>query len=121
LPADFVRFANEFPEVTLILAHLGNSGVTADSPDLQVRAIQASRHGNVYVDTSSAQSLLPGLVEWAVHEIGPERILFGSDTPLYFAASQRARIDDAEIGDNEKRKILLENAQRVFPSLAVSA
>ena len=90
MPLDFVPFADDFPEVTLILAHLGNSGEAGESPELQVRAIQASRHGNVYVDTSSAQSILPGLIEWAVSEIGAERILFGTDTPLYFAPSQRA-------------------------------
>ena len=32
LPADFVPFANDFPEVTLILAHLGNSGRRACLP-----------------------------------------------------------------------------------------
>lgn len=114
LPADFVPFANDFPEVTLILAHLGNSGA-AGSSELQVRAIQASRHGNVYVDTSSAQSLLPGLIEWAASEVGAERILFGTDTPIYFAPSQRARIDHADLTDEQKRMILWDNARRILP------
>lgn len=114
VPADFVPLANEFPEVTLILAHLGFSGATGQSPDLQVRAIQAARHGNLYTDTSSAQSILPGLIEWAVNEVGPERILFGTDTPLYSASAQRARIDFAEIGDEQRRMILWKNAQRIL-------
>jgi predicted TIM-barrel fold metal-dependent hydrolase len=101
--------------VTLILAHLGNSGAAGDSAELQVRAIQAARHGNVYADTSSAQSLLPGLIEWAVGEVGAERILFGTDTPLYFAPSQRARIDHADLSDEQKRLILWENARRILP------
>ena len=115
VPADLVEFANAHRNVTLILAHLGNGGDAGGSTELQVRAIQASRHGNVYVDTSSARSLLPGLVEWAVHEVGADRILFGTDTPLYFAAMQRSRIDHSEITDQEKRLILFENAQRIFP------
>ena len=115
LPADFVPLANDFPEVTLILAHLGNSGAKGDSPELQVRAIQAARHGNVYVDTSSAQSLLPGLIEWAVGEVGAERLLFGTDTPLYFAPSQRARINHADLSDDQKRMILWDNARRILP------
>lgn len=114
MPADLVTLANDFPEVSLILAHLGNSGAAGSSPELQVRAIQASRHGNVYVDTSSSQSLLPGLIEWAVGEVGADRILFGSDTPLYFAPSQRARIDYADLTDAQKRLILWENAQRLL-------
>jgi len=115
MPADFVPFANDFPQATLILAHLGNSGDAIDSSELQVRAIQAARHGNVYADTSSAQSLLPGIIEWAVGEIGAERILFGSDTPLYFSPSQRARIDHADLSDAHKRMILWENARRILP------
>ena len=116
-PEDFVELANAFPNVTLILAHLGNGGGAAGDPTLQVRAIQACRHGNVYVDTSSARSIMPGLVEWAVAEIGAERILFGTDTPLYSTAMQRARIDTAGISDDDKRKILCENAQRLLPSI----
>lgn len=115
LPADFIPFANDFPEATLIFAHLGNSGDAVDYPELQVRAIQASRHGNVYADTSSGQSLLPGLIEWAVAEVGAERILFGTDTPLYFAPSQRARIDHADLSDEQKRMILRDNARRILP------
>jgi uncharacterized protein len=114
MPADFLPFADAFPEATLILAHLGNSGDTADSSELQVRAIQSSRHGNVYADTSSGQSLLPGLIEWAVGEVGEDRIVFGTDTPLYFAASQRARIDNADLNDNQKYLILCGNAHRIL-------
>jgi predicted TIM-barrel fold metal-dependent hydrolase len=113
-PPDFVPFADEFPEMTLILAHLGFNGVDGKAPDWQVRAIQDARHGNIYTDTSSAQSILPGLIEWAVSEAGPDRILFGTDTPLYSAPTQRARIDCAEISDAQKRMILRENALRLL-------
>jgi predicted TIM-barrel fold metal-dependent hydrolase len=115
LPMDFVPFANDFPQVKLILAHLGNSPEFGSTLDLQVRAIGVSKHGNVFTDTSSAQSLLPGLIEWATGEVGPERILFGTDTPLYFSPSQRARIDRADLTDVQKRMILRDNATRLLP------
>ena len=111
LPADFVGLANTFSNVKLILAHLGNGGGAAGDPTLQVRAVQQNRHGNLFVDTSSARSITPGLIEWAVREIGAERVLFGSDAPLYAVAMQRARIDSAEIDDEAKRRILFENAR----------
>ncbi|MDI1334889.1 MAG: amidohydrolase family protein [Lacunisphaera sp.] len=114
LPADFVPFANDFPSVRLLLAHLGNGNGDNQRPDLQVRAIQAARHGNLWVDTSSARSILPGLIEWAVSEVGPERLLFGSDTPLYHVAVQRARIEAAGIPPKAKRLILRENALKFF-------
>lgn len=117
LPADFVEFANAYPNVRLILAHLGNGGGAAGDPALQVRAVQACRHGNVFVDTSSARSIMPGLVEWAVQEIGSDRILFGTDAPLYSTAMQRARIDFAEISDEDKRRILCDNATRLLATM----
>ena len=112
LPADFVPLANAFPEVPLILSHLG-CGWNGDRA-LQVRAIQKSKHGNVFTDTSSSNSIRSNLIEWAVREIGAERILYGTDSPLYFAPMQRARIDYADISDRDKRLILCDNAVRLF-------
>lgn len=112
LPADFVKLANDFPEIKLIISHLGY-GWNGD-PTLQVRAIQKSRHGNLFTDTSSAKSITSNLIEWAVREVGAERILYGTDSPLYFAPMQRARIDNAGISDREKRLILHDNAAAIF-------
>jgi predicted TIM-barrel fold metal-dependent hydrolase len=112
LPADFLPFVNNFPSVSVILSHLG-CGWDGDSSH-QVRAIQSSKQGNLFTDTSSASSLTSGLIEWAVKEVGAEKILFGTDTPLYFAPMQRARIDYADISDREKRLILCENAEKIL-------
>ncbi|MCC7420718.1 MAG: amidohydrolase [Planctomycetaceae bacterium] len=112
LAADFVPFANDFPEVRLILAHIG-CGWDGDLTH-QVRAIQKCRHGNVFADTSSARSITPKLIEWAVKEIGVERVLFGTDTPLYHTSMHRVRIDHAELSDAEKTQILRDNAVRLF-------
>lgn len=112
MPEDFVPYANAFPEVTLILAHHGH-GWDGD-PSHQVRAIQKSKNGNIYTDTSSATNIMPGQIEWGVKEVGAERFLYGTDTPLYFSPMQRARIDYAEMSDQEKRLILRDNALKLF-------
>ncbi len=112
LAADFVPWANEFPEVRLILAHIG-CGWDGDLTH-QVRAIQQTRYDNVFADTSSARSITPRLIEWAVREIGVDRVLFGTDTPLYHSAMQRARIEHADLPDGAKWQILRGNALRLF-------
>ncbi|MCF7689095.1 MAG: amidohydrolase [Cephaloticoccus sp.] len=114
LPDAFVPFADRYPKARVLLAHLGNGAGADGRLDLQVRAVQAAKHGNLWVDTSSARSILPGLVEWAVQELGAERLLFGSDTPLYHVALQRARIEAAEITDAQKQLILRDNAVKFF-------
>lgn len=113
-PDDFVPFANRHSNITLLLAHLGNGGAANGDPRLQVRAIEQSKHGNIIVDTSSARSLSPGLLEWAVQQVGAERILFGTDTPLYHTAMQHARVAYADISEEAKHLILRGNAERVW-------
>jgi len=108
MPEDFVDFANDFPSVKLILAHLGHCWDS--NPDHQVRAVQSGKHSNIFVDASSQQNIIPNLVEWAVGEIGADRILYGTDTPVYFAPMQRARIDYADISEQDKKLILHDNA-----------
>lgn len=112
LAADLVNWSNRFPEMQLILAHIG-CGWDGDFSH-QVRGIQQSRHGNVYADTSSARSITPNLIEWAVKEVGAEKVLYGTDTPLYHSSMQRVRIDHAELTDVQKHQILHENAERLF-------
>ena len=113
-PDEFITFANAFPEAPLIFAHLGNGGLASGRANLQVEALKMIKHDRVYIDTSSARSIMPNLIEWAVGEIGADRLLFGTDTPLYFTAFQRARIDYAEISLEQKRQILRDNAIKLL-------
>ena len=114
-PEDFVTFANEYPDMKLILAHLGCSW--DDDPFHQVYAIQNSKFGNIYTDTSSATQIIPRLLEKAVKMIGADKILFGSDVPAHFSPVFRARVDKAFISNLEKRMILLENALQLFAKI----
>ena len=112
LPEPMIPFINDYPEITVIVAHIGN-GYDGDHTH-QARAIQASKHGNVYADSSSAQNIIPGVLEWTVKEVGADRILFGTDTPVYSVPMQRARVDYAEFSDEEKRIILRDNSMKLF-------
>jgi predicted TIM-barrel fold metal-dependent hydrolase len=112
LAADFIPFANAYPDVRLTLAHIG-CGWDGDYTH-QVRSIHETIHGNVWTDTSSARSVVPGLIEWAVREVGADRVLFGTDTPFYHAGVQRARIDQADRTDQAKALVLRENAVSLF-------
>lgn len=111
LPEDFVEYANRYPQVNVLLSHLGNSG--DGDVEHQIRAVLKSRHGNLYTDVSSVKSILPHLIEWAVREVGSKKILFGTDTPLHHIGMMRSRIDYADITQEEKEDIFYKNAVRV--------
>lgn len=105
--ADYILpFANRYPDVTFIMAHLGSYGVS-DS-----RAIEGANHGNVYADTSGMASFKNLVTEYTVGRVGSERILFGTDT--YATGFQRGRIEYALISDEDKENILRKNAERLF-------
>jgi hypothetical protein len=115
LPEDFCEFANRYPEVKTIVSHLGY-GFDRDFRH-QINAILHNSANNLFTDTSSVQSLNCSLIEIAVAEIGSEKILFGTDSGFYFSPCQRARIDYARIGIEDKLNILYQNGLRLFPSL----
>jgi predicted TIM-barrel fold metal-dependent hydrolase len=100
-------FADKYPNMKLIIAHLGN--------DVFMDAVAAAKHGNIYVDTSGSASHGNNVVERAVKRIGAEHILFGTDG--YSSAFQLARIAWADISDSDKKKILRDNALALFPGV----
>jgi predicted TIM-barrel fold metal-dependent hydrolase len=69
----------------------------------------------VYADTSGSASNKNNVIEYAVSQLGSERILFGTDS--YSCAFQRGRIDYADIAEEAKENILYKNALRLFPNL----
>ena len=55
-----------------------------------------------------------GFTEMAVRELGPERIIYGSDSSGRSFASQLAKVYGAAIPDNAKRMIFSENLRRLI-------
>ncbi len=84
--ADFV--AGAFPDVNFILAHLGTQGEMFTVETLLV----AQRHANVYVETSFA---MPHMLIEAVHSIGPDKVLFGSNCPPLEPTQQLMNVEEA--------------------------
>jgi predicted TIM-barrel fold metal-dependent hydrolase len=100
-PEDVATLAARFPDVRIIMAHLTGCGVRG------VLAVKA--HRNVVVDTSGAAPE-SGLVEFAVAQLGAQRVLYGSDAPIRDFAVAIARITGSALDAATKRKILHDNA-----------
>jgi predicted TIM-barrel fold metal-dependent hydrolase len=99
-------FANKYPDMKLIIAHLGAED--------HIKAVANAVHGNIYVDTSGAASSRNNVIEYAVQRIGSEKILFGTDTYAY--PFQFGRIALSGLSFEEKENILWRNAVRLFPN-----
>lgn len=88
LPATADFIAGAFPEVKIILGHLGTQGELYTIEALLV----ADRHPNVYLETSWA---MPHMLIEAVHEVGAGRLLFGSNTPPLEQGQQIMNVEEA--------------------------
>lgn len=100
-PEDVATLAQRFPDVRLIMAHLTGCGVRG------VLAVKSCP--NVVVDTSGAAPE-SGIVEFAVAELGAERIVYGSDVPIRDFGVAIARITGSALDAATQRKILHDNA-----------
>lgn len=104
-PEDVATLARRWPEVRIIMAHLTGCGVRGV---LAVKALP-----NVVVDTSGAAPEA-GIVEFAVEELGPRRVLYGSDVPIRDFAVALTRITGSRLDASAKRRILHDNASELL-------
>jgi uncharacterized protein len=104
-PSDIADLASRFPGVKIVMAHLSGCG------EKGIQDVKPFR--NVLVDTSGSQPVA-GLVEYAVRELGADRIVYGSDVAGRDFTGQIGRILGADIAEEDREKILFLNAERLL-------
>jgi predicted TIM-barrel fold metal-dependent hydrolase len=77
LPWSIEELAVQFPDVTVILGHMGHGNVIYINASIDV----AARNPNVYLETSGMP--MHTKIREAVERVGPERVLYGSDAPFH--------------------------------------
>lgn len=73
IPTQLAELALRYPKVNFIMGHMGSTDFKMEA------AAAATQANNIYLDTSW---ILPELAARAVETVGPERVLFSSDSPL---------------------------------------
>ena len=104
-PAEIAHLAARFPGVTIVMAHLSGGAERG--------VLDIAGSPNVLVDTSGSQPEA-GLVEYAVRQLGPHRVLFGSDHSGRDFGVQVGRILGARIGEEAKGLLFRGNALRIL-------
>ena len=111
-PYQVARLAQRFPKVPVIMSHFG---MDADC----YRTIPGIAKGieNLYLDTSGTAPM-PEVVFVDPVKVVPDNVLFGSDTPTLSPEVQLCKVEVAQklfgLTEIQKRKILFENAARLF-------
>lgn len=82
-PALIDDIAEEYPDVPIIIGHAGIQGFFYYGGYADMALTVAARHPNVYIETSSVPyEVLLKCVE--APELGPEKLIFGTDTPAFY-------------------------------------
>jgi len=105
-PLLFAEIAQRYPEVPLIMGHMGKQHLHFDVlPTMRLAE-------NIYLETSGSKIQI--LLERAVKEFGAERALFGTDGPGDLLPAYVARIEDLSVSEMEKEWIFGKSAARIF-------
>lgn len=118
--ADRVRFiCDKYPGLRVMLCHSGRDQLFSGREVLDVAKILNDR-GNVYFETSTVWDA--EVLRSLVNLVGPTRVLFGSDYPFSLLPGgpdrliqrEMAFVRAAELGGDELRQVMGENAKRLF-------
>jgi len=99
------------PDAWLVMGHMG--GHPYAHGDWHRAVAVAKKHANLLLDTASSQ-IDNGMIEHAVAELGPEKVLFGTDMPLLDPHTQLAKVTGAAISQDAKAMILGGNLVRLL-------
>jgi predicted TIM-barrel fold metal-dependent hydrolase len=111
-PITLDQVAIDFPELRLLGIHIG-------VPWTDEMIAMAWKHENVFigVDAYAPKHWPPQLVHF-LNTYGRDKVLFGSDWPVIDPERAMREIDAMDLRPEARRRLLRDNALRVFPALA---
>lgn len=101
---------DDFPEITLVLAHLGGNDLWDE-----VYEKLAGYEGNLYFDTAFTANICPDdMILKIIKKHGADRILFASDCPWHKSSFEIDMINRLDLSQKEKDMIFYENAVKLL-------
>ncbi len=104
-PMDLAVLAARHPQSRLICGHAGGDW------EIGIRAIRSSQH--VAIDLGGGEPMA-GFTEMALRELGPERIIYGSDVPGRGFGTQLAKVYGAGLSTQHRQLVLAGNLKRML-------
>ncbi len=101
----------KFPQATIVFPHFGDGH---EYDHIFKRIDLVAQNKNCYLDTSGYGHDRVGMLEYAVKTIGADRVLFGSDFSINDPGTVIARIENAFLTEEQKRKIFSENLRSLL-------
>ena len=108
-PEQLIPFLDKFPDMTVIGAHFAGWSMWEDATS------KLAGRENLYVDLSSSlYALSPETAKELIHAYGPDKVLWGTDYPMWDSVSEMEYFDKIDLTDKERSMILYENASKLL-------
>lgn len=104
------ELARRFPEVQIVMTNGGQINISGLGQKNAWLAL--SEHPNVHITTSGTYR--EDFLEEVIMQIGPSRVLFGSQSPLFDQDFELHRVLWAHVPDSVRNEVLGNNALRLF-------
>jgi len=101
---DVAMLAGRFPQVSIICGHTGGDW------ELGVRAVRPYKNVLMEFAGSDPHS---GMVEYAIRELGVERLVWGGHGPSRSYATELGKVLDADLSQADQMKILGGNLRKI--------
>lgn len=108
------QLAEKYPQIAFLLAHSGMSYETA-----RKHIELTKKYSNIFLEITYT-AVTNGIIEYMVREIGSQRIIYGSDTPMRDPIPQFGWLTYANITEIEKRNILGRNMRKIIDRASFS-
>jgi predicted TIM-barrel fold metal-dependent hydrolase len=105
MPYQFTELAMRYPEGIFIMGHMAYSDFWYEV------SASAACVDNLYLETSHH---VPGFVRTVTHQVGVEKILFGSDSPYGSMEVELEKIRTVFTSESDCNRILSANLQRIL-------
>lgn len=108
LPWHFGNLADTYPDVTIILGHMGHGHIVYINAAIEV----AEKHENILLETSAMP--MQSKIKEAVAKVGDDKVMYGSDMPFGHPAFEIKKVEVAGLTKKQLNLVLEENARKIF-------
>lgn len=109
-PERLVKVLKAFPDLVVDAAHLGGWSISDAAFDIYQKELLP--HDNLYVDASSSFAFVGCRhMRELVHLWGADRVMFGSDYPMWDPNAELENMLNSGLTDDELEKVLWRNAE----------
>jgi len=108
LPWSFEPLAKKFPQVKIVLVHMGHGHIVYINGSIEV----AARNKNIYLETSGMP--MHTKIKEAMELVGKNRVMYGDDAPYGHPSWELEKAKASNLNKHDLQRLLAENAKKLY-------